>query len=90
MKFGKTFTNKLVSYADRYFTYDDKEMKREGTNGHFDFVARDYDRRIHIYISRNSTGIFVYVSKAGKTIIREILQSYQEVDNFKTMLRCIG
>lgn len=90
MKFSKTFTNKLVSYADRYFTYDDKEMRREGTNAHFDFVARDYDRKIHIYIHRNSTGIFVYISKDGKTIIREILQTYREIDTFKKMVRCLG
>lgn len=90
MKFSRTFTNKLVSYADRYFSYDDREMKREGTNEHFDFVARDYDRKIYIYINRNSTGIFVYIRKDGKTIIREILQSYKEIDTFKKMIRCIG
>jgi hypothetical protein len=90
MKFSKTFTNKLVSFTDRYFTYDDKEMKREGTTDYFDFVGRDYGRHIYVYVHRNQTGMFVYIRKEGKTIIREILQTYKEIDTFKKMIRCLG
>lgn len=90
MKFGKTYTNRLVSFADRYFTYDDKEMKREGTTDYFDFVGRNYDTKTYVYIHRNQTGIFVYIRKDNKTIIREILQTYKEIDTFKRMIRCLG
>ena len=90
MKFGKTFTNKLVSYADRYFTWDSRQMKREGTSIHFDFIGRDYDRKITVWIHRNSIGIFVAIQKDGKDIIKKILCNYTEVSNFKKMLKCLG
>jgi hypothetical protein len=90
MKFGKTYTNKLVSFVDRQFTYESKGMKREGTNTYFEFAGYDFERRVSVHIKRNSCGIFVQVRKDGKNVICEILHTYSEVENFKRMIRCLG
>ena len=91
MKFGKTFTNKFVSVADRVFTYDSRKLKREGdTTYSFDFIAHNHDTKTSIYIGRTEFGIYVVITKDGKDIKRGFLQTYKEVDAFKKMIRCLG
>ena len=88
MKFGKTYTNKLVSYADRYFTYDRKEMKRENTSAYFDFYARNDDTNTTIAIDRTSRGIYASIRKGDKLLFHKILKTYTEVEYFKRIIRC--
>ena len=74
MKFSKKFTNKLVSYADRYFTYDRRIMRREDHNEHFDFFARRDDATV--VIDRCSTGIYLCIKKDEIYIYIKLLQSH--------------
>ena len=92
MKFSKTFTNKLVSYADRHFTYDSRNMKREGDDTHFDFVAFNHDNghTTAVFIRRSQHGIWVSITKGRQPIHQGFLKTYKEVDTFKKMIRCLG
>lgn len=92
MKFGKTFTNKLVSYADRYFTWDSRTMRREGTDKMFDFFAiREEDgRKTTVCIDRLYGMLWVSIEKDDHYIYSGFLKSYSDVTNFKKMVRCLG
>lgn len=92
MKFSRTFTNKLVSYADRYFTYDSRTMRREGTDKLFDFFAinRDNGNTTCVCIDRSTIGLWVSIQKNNHYIYSGFLKTYTEVDNFKKMIRCLG
>ena len=91
MKFSKTFTNKLVSYADRYFTYDSRKLKREGdiTFG-FDFIAHNRDAKTSVYIERTDFGMYVVINRNTNTIKKGFLKTYKEVSEFKKMIKCLG
>lgn len=90
MKFGKTYTNKLISFVDRYFTYDYKEMRRENTGKIFDFYAREYDTDTSVVVDKWALGIYVSIRRDGKEIIGKTLCTYKEVADFKRMIRCLG
>ena len=93
MKFSKTFVNKLVSYADRYFSYDSRTMKREGTDKLFDFfaISRENGTTTCVCIDRNASHhLWVSIQRNGQFIYSGFLKTYKEVDNFKTMIRCLG
>lgn len=89
-KFNKKFTNKLVSYTDRYFTYDYKSMKREGTTKLFDFHGINFDTNTAVTVDRNSVGLWVSIRQNDKHIHSGFLKSYADVANFKKMIRCLG
>lgn len=88
--FGKTFTNKLISYADRYYTYDRKEMRRENTSTLFDFYAHNDDDKTTVLIDRTEYGIYVCIRKGKEQVICRILHTYKEIADFKRMIRCLG
>ena len=90
MKFSKTFTNKLVSYVDRYYTYDSRKMKREGTITDFDFVAFNHETNTSVFIKRGKYGIWASIRKESKHIQSGYLKTYTEVSNFKKMVCCLG
>lgn len=92
MKFGRTFTNKLVSYADRYFTWDSRYMNREDSTQHFDFFAirKEDEHRTVICFRRSKYGIWASIRKDEAEIHSGFLKSYKEVTNFKKMIRCLG
>lgn len=90
MRFNRTYTNKLVSFADRYFTYDKREMRREGTSVNFDFLAWNYDTETYVVIDRTKYGIYVCIRKNYKTFFSKTLHTYKEVSYFKRMIRCLG
>lgn len=92
MKFSAKFTNKLVSYADRYYTYDSRKLKREDSTSHFDFVAFNHEpnNTSALFIRRGRYGIWVSIHKNGKTVQQGYLTTYKEVDTFKKMIRCLG
>lgn len=91
MKFGKTFTNKLVSYADRYFTWDSRTMRREGTDKLFDFFAINRENgHTTVCIDRSTVGLWVSIQKNNHFIYSGFLKNYKEVDAFKKMIRCLG
>lgn len=91
MKFSKKFTNKLISYTDRFYTYDSRKLKREGDITYsFDFIAHNHETETSVYISKTEFGIYVVISKNRKDIKRGFLTNYTEVDDFKRMIRCLG
>ncbi len=92
MKFGKTYTNKLVSFVDRYFTWDTRTMKREGTDNLFDFwaISRENGHKVSVCIDRNSYGLWVSIRKDDEYIIAECLKSYTDVARFKQMIKCLS
>ena len=91
MKFSKTYTNKLVSFVDRHFTYDVRKLKREGDNTFdFDFIAHNRDTKVSVYVARTEFGIHVTITKDRKDIKRGFLTTYKEVDSFKKMIRCLS
>lgn len=90
MKFGKTYTNKLVSFVDRHFTYDDREMLREGTSDYFDFWGFEKNSRTYVTVKRTKYGIYCSISKNDKSIISDIFKNYKDIENFKKMIKCLS
>lgn len=93
MKFSRTFTNKLISYADRYFTWDERYLKREDPTMHFDFFAirgDEDEHRVVVCFRRGKYGIWANIDKDSKDIFEGYLKTYKEVNNFKKMIRCLG
>ena len=92
MKFSRKFTNKLVSYTDRHFTYDKRTMRREGTDKLFDFfaISRENGVTTSVCVDRTKQGIWASIRKDDKYICEGFLKTYTEVDNFKKMILCLG
>ena len=92
MKFSRTFTNKLVSFADRHFTWDSRTMKRENPDANFEFFAISRDDGIitSVCISRTKYGVWVSIRKDGRKIYGQYLETYAEATVFKKMIRCLG
>ena len=93
MKISRKLTNKLVSYVDRYFTYDSRTMKREGTDDLFDFfgVCDDDGVRTVVAIDRSSSDwLWVSISKNDICVHSGFLRTFDDIDNFKKMVRCLG
>ena len=89
MKFSKKFTNKLVSYSDRYFTYDRRLMRREDHNKFFDFCAHREDATV--VIDRSPKGyLYLCIKKDERYIYKTIAKSFAEIKSFKRMILCLG
>ena len=92
MKISRKLTNKLVTYVDRYFTYDRRTMKREGSVM-FDFfgVCEDNGVRTVVVVDRMSSDmLWVSITKNHTCIHSGFLTTYDDIDNFKKMVRCLG
>lgn len=89
-KFSRTFTNKLVSFADRYYTWDKRTLRREGTDKCFDFFAFNKENKTCICIDNTKMGMWVAIKKNDDFILAKHLHTYKEIDNFKKMIRCLG
>jgi hypothetical protein len=86
-------TNKLVSFTDKFFSYDWRIMKRENSSESFDFLAvnKDYNRTITVSISRtNSKTLYLSIREREKKIYTSFVKSYQDINIFKQMIRCLG
>ena len=94
MRITRKTTNKLVSYVDRHFTYDERGMKREGTDDHFDFFgiryAEDKSPRIIIAIDRNQFFLYVSIRINGKEIYTDNIKTHKQLNTFKAMVRCLA
>lgn len=88
MKFSKNVTNKLISYVDRYFTYDYRTMRREDNDSSFDFYA--HTESTTVVIDRCTMGIYMCIKKDSKYIYRTIAKSFADIKNFKRMILCLG
>lgn len=94
MQFSRKTVNKLVSYVDRYFTWDKRTMKREDTDSVFDFWgirrAEGNKPRVTVAIDKNSLLLYVSICINGKFVYNECIKTYKEMTNFKKMVRCLG
>lgn len=94
MQISRKATNKLVSYVDRYFTWDSRTMKREGTDKTFDFYGVRYSEgnnpRVTVAIDKNSLFLYATIRINGKSIYEERIKTYKEINAFKKMVRCLG
>lgn len=93
LKVSRANTNKLVSYVDRYFTYDRRTLKREGESALFDFfgVRIDDERKIVVVIDRMMHGVLWVSIRENNTYIHSgFIKSYKDIDTFKRMVRCLG
>ena len=92
MKFSVKFTNKLVSYVDRYFTYDNRKMKREGDATKFDFIGYNHEDNCTttVFVKRSKYGIWVSIHRGSDTITQGFLETYVDITNFKKMIKCLG
>ena len=92
MKFSKTFTNKLISYTDRFFTWDRRYLKREDSTEPLDFYAvSEYDDyTITVCINRGKYGIWTSIRRDDVAIQHGYLKTYKEVNAFKKMIKCLG
>ena len=91
MRITRKTTNKLVSYVDRYFTWDTRKLKREGDYTDFDLVAFNHDNDVTvIFIKRSKNGIWATIRKGNDTITSGYLKTYNEINAFKKMVRCLG
>ena len=89
MKFSTKFTNKFISYVDRYFTYDRRTMRREDNkNNLFDFYA--HRSGTTVVIDRCPTGLYICIKKDERYIYKTIAKSFAEIKNFKHMILCLG
>lgn len=92
-KVSRTNTNKLVSYVDRYFTYDGRTLKREGECLLFDFfgVRQDDERKIIVVVDRMKNGVlWVSIRENDTYIYSHMVKSFKDISTFKRMVRCIG
>lgn len=93
MKITNKLTNKLVSYVDRYFTYDDRKMKREDANVDDDFFGwrMSEGERVVVAIDRPCKNeLFVYIRRNGVCVHSRFVRSFDDINNFKKMVRCLG
>lgn len=93
LKVSRTNTNKLISYVDRYFTWDRRTLKREGQCTLLDFygVREDDGIRTVVVIDRMQGGnVFMSIRKNDSTIYSDFAKSYKDIDIFKRMVRCLG
>ena len=88
MKFSTKFTNKFISFVDKYFTYDQRIMRREDLNKPFDFLA--YREDATVVIDRCPTGMYICINKDNRYIYKNIANSFAEIKNFKHMILCLG
>lgn len=92
--FTRKETNKLISYVDRYFTWDDRKMKRENTSICFDFravrEAELYHPSITVIVDKLSNGIYVAIKQDAEYIHSQIITTNKELTAFKKMVRCLG
>ena len=92
-KFSRTYTNKLVSFCDRHFTYDRRTMHRETPSEMFDLFAirKDEDgTNTCVCIHRTYGKIFAYIKKGNKCIYGDYFNSYKDAEAFKRMVLCLG
>lgn len=94
MQISRKTTNKLVSYVDRYFTWDKRTMKRENTDKIFDFWGVRYtdgnNPRVTVAIDKNSLFLFASIHIDGKTVYEGRIKTHKQLNTFKAMVLCLG
>ena len=90
MRLSKKQRNELVSFVDKEFTYDTRRLRREG-DLLFDFFGVDIDRNIIVCIDYyTSIGLYVSITRGDTIIERKFIKTFNELNTFKKMIKCIG
>jgi hypothetical protein len=82
--------NKLVSFVDRHFTYDSRKLKRENADTAFDFFGINYDTNTIIVVDCSKTTVYTAIKQKNKYIHKGFICSFNELSQFKKMIRCLG
>ena len=90
LKMSKKDQNKLISFVDRYFTYDTRTLKREKADAHFDFFGINYETNTTVVVDCIKTGIYVAIKQNNQYIHVGFIGSFKELSQFKKMIRCLG
>lgn len=90
LKMSKKDQNKLISFVDRYFTYDTRTLKREKADAHFDFFGINYETNTIVVVDCIKTGIYVAIKQNNQYIHVGFIGSFKELSQFKKMIRCLG
>lgn len=88
-KISNKDTNKLVSFVDRYFTYDTRKLKRENADTAFDFFGINYDTHTIVVVARSKTTIYTAIKRNDQYIHKGFIGSFNELSQFKKMIRCL-
>ena len=89
-KISKKDKNKLISFVDRYFTYDTRSLKREKADTAFDFFGINYDTNTIVVVNCSKTTVYTAIKQNNKYIHQEFICSFNELSQFKKMIRCLG
>ena len=89
-KISKNNKNKLISFVDRYFTYDTRTLKRENVDTAFDFFGINYDTNTIVIIDCSKTTVYTAIKQNNKYIHKGFICSFNELSQFKKMVRCLG
>lgn len=91
-KLSNKDTNKLVSFVDRYFTWDWRHMRREGETVLCDLIVlrKDDDGiKTTVYINTHKY-TYLSIEKDGQKVYEKIITSFADVNIFKKMIICLG
>lgn len=91
MKLTKKELNKLVSFIDKEFSSDWRELKREDETSTFDFFGRNKERDINICVNYSSEmGLYVSITRKNRVIECKYIETMHEINQFKKLIFCIG
>ena len=82
--------NKFISFVDRNFSYDTRHMKREDSSSVFDFFGINYDTDTIVAINNCQRGLYVSIKRNKKVIEQKFIKNFNELNNFKKMIKCLG
>ena len=82
--------NKFISFVDRYFTYDIRKLKREKACDTFDFFGINYDTNTIVVVDCSKTTVYTAIKQNNKYIHKGFICSFNELSQFKKMIRCLG
>lgn len=90
MRLTKKELNKFVSFVDKEFSYDNRKIKREDKTSFFDFFGINYDTDTIVSIHNDKIGLYVSIKRNKKIIEQKFIKSFNELNVFKKMIKCLG
>ena len=90
MKLNKKELNKFVSFVDKEFSYDNRKIKREDKTSFFDFFGINYDTDTIVSVHNDKIGLYISIKRDKKVIEQKFIKSFNELNTFKKMIKCLG
>ena len=89
-KLSRKDINKLTSFVDKCFSYDERSLKRERENNSFDFFGVNKETDTVVVVDCSKTTVYAAIKRNGQYIYKGFIGSFNELSNFKKMIRCLG